>query len=218
MLKSLSLQALRFPLTHFKMPHRYRSRPSIPSRPQGNQTSVGQYSTAQESRLWDRNDMPPSMLYNGKSKGRNGPTTEHVNNTYAHDQKVAVNLRQKPSSRLATSPSSSRKSLRRMSVTGKRKAESALDGPPTNRPRLDLKDEKFIHRTMALPTKAEYHYLPANTLANPKATLHNAVQGQAQLSSIFSPISRSHFRCSLSCIISSQEPLVVTGEGDSKVG
>ena len=218
LLKYLSLQASRFPLTHFKMPHKYRSRPPISSRSHRNQTSVSQYSTAHESQLWDREPMPPSMLYDRKPKGSSGPTTEYVNNTNVHDRKAAINSRQKSSGRQATSPSNRGKPPHRMSMTGKRKADSSLDGPPANRRRTDLKDERFIHRTMALPTKAEYHYLPPNIFANPKATLHNAVQGRAQLTSIFSPISGSHSRCTLSCTISSQEPLVIVGEGDSKVG
>ncbi|KAL9114186.1 MAG: hypothetical protein Q9187_007521, partial [Circinaria calcarea] len=175
-------------------------------------TPAGQYSTAQDSQLWEGNDMPPSMLYDGKPLSKSSRTSEQVSHMNLHDHKATVSLRQKSNGKPVHSSSNSKNSPRRLSLTRKRKAESSLVEPPTNRPRIDLKDEVFVRRTMVLPTKADYPYLPANILGNPKANLHDAFQGQAQLSSTFSSISKFHSKCTLSCIVPSQEALVKAAE------
>ncbi|KAL9128506.1 MAG: hypothetical protein Q9217_002832 [Psora testacea] len=107
-------------------------------------------------------------------------------------------------------------------VTGtkKRKAEASGDRRPARRtrheqPKISLKDEAYIRRTMHVPTSQDYPDAPKDIFKAPKQSLMNGTQGLAQLREDFMELVKDVWKCTLTFDSASHKE-VVEAEGRSK--
>ena len=204
----------------------------IPEWRRGDKVRREAYSTAQDSALSSRNDLPPRMMgQNFHRRQRNGDALQQdspISSTTPHDNSYqgSIDQQQKHSDPATSrSPWQRQKSANDITVTGKRKAGLAIEPPSARRQRIErsnpkaskaLQDAAYLRKTLDLPTKSEYPNLPSNLLHSPKAALHDATQGLMKLHSTFSVITPSHLKCDLRCMIEGRETVNVFGEGSNK--
>ena len=109
-----------------------------------------------------------------------------------------------------------------MDKSKKRKADASLDQRPARRnrheqPKLVLKDEAYIRRTMHVPTSQDYPGAPKNIFKAPKTSINDGIQGLAEIKEEFTEIGKDVWRCSVTFESASYKE-VVDAEGRSKVG
>ena len=182
-------------------------------------------STAQESRLWDDNVVPPAVLH-----GRNPNPTE--NNPSKSGERAQASETSK-SSRTQSQPSLTsvpHRRSRRGTITttpttltrAKRQAAMSPAPPPAQRARTEapteLRDEAYIRKHMHVPTLKMYPELPPSLFEHPKESIHNTLQKIAILSSAYTPLARENFGCSVTCrFVDENRVEVVHAQGSSKV-
>ena len=219
MLILLLLQSLRPHLIPWKMSSGVR----IPfsSCKYERQASQQNYSTLQDSTLWDKNELPSSILYRNdtkKKEGRGLKPTATTNKSIARQQHEPPAEQQLSGKNKADRSSTfGRGSSVNTRVSRKRQAETSAMQSPATRRRIGGNDHLASLRTLNLPTKPDYPYLPDRLLEIPKPILHNAVQGYATIESHFSRINSEHYKCAVTCAIGAKTPLTAVGEGRSKV-
>lgn len=210
------------------MPSVFRHHGGTPvSRWRGGSKAFREHSTAQDSTLWKRDDIPPrlmSSLPDGKVKRENtaahSPSTSTLSpHNESHNPDSSTATRSSP-----RSPWDRHKSSQTVIATGKRKAGIAIRPPPARRRKfesnsrnLNMEDEEYMRQTLVLPTREEYPNLPGGILDAPKLILHNMFQGLMRLHSIFSQVGAQQFRCHASCTLQDKECVEATGGGKTKV-
>ncbi|KAL9102070.1 MAG: hypothetical protein Q9163_002750 [Psora crenata] len=102
----------------------------------------------------------------------------------------------------------------------KRKAESPLERPGARRsrheqPKLVLKDEAYIRRTMHVPTSQDYPDAPKGIFKTPKQSIMDGTQGLATVREDFTELAEHIWRCTLTFDSASHKE-VVEAEGRSK--
>ncbi len=198
-----------------------------------------QSSTAQESSSVQDGERTSAILH-GKTKGQGLVGKESTSNDTSDVRKsrAASTVCQrdaKPQKVKAVNPSepasnSSRRHRVHSSVkpalpgsSGKRKADNSTSQRPARRRRggqdaahLELKDEAYIRKTMHVPVPEDYPNLPANLFRNIKGSIHDAIQGFAELQSDIKVLTDQVFQTTLR-FTSAVHNEVVIGEGRTKV-
>lgn len=197
------------------------------SRWRGGGKAFREHSTAQDSALWKRDEIPPrlsSSMPDGKVKGENAATHSLPTSTLSPHNEFH-NLDSHTATRSSPrSPWERHKRPQPVIATGKRKAGIATRPPPARRRKVDresrnfnMEDEEHVRQIMDLPTKEQYPGLPKEIFDAPKLTLHNMVQGLMQLHSTFSQVQGQHFRCQASCTLEDKQRIEAMGDGKTKV-
>lgn len=105
----------------------------------------------------------------------------------------------------------------------KRKADDSISQRPARRRRggqnavhMELKDEAHIRKTMRIPVPEDYPALPAHLFKQIKGSIHNAIQGVAEIESDTQMLTDGVFQSTLryKSVVHNE---VVIGEGRSKV-
>ena len=101
---------------------------------------------------------------------------------------------------------------------GKRKAGTPLKPPSSRRKRtvLSRMDQSHVRSKLNLPTQKDFPNLPPRLLEQPKARLHDAIQGIAKFKSSLSYVHADRMKCVVNCTISGKDPVAAVGEGPNK--
>lgn len=187
------------------------------------------YSTAtQESRVED--SRASAMLHGQRSTSKSHQPTNHDRNqgeqrnleSNAAAPGTVQRLPLRKTSSLHHASRTMEGSRRdRQQMQGMKRKAGASDTPPAQRLRqgpaapVELKDEAYFRRTMHVPTQEVYPMLKDSIFAQPKQSLHNALQ-DVDFSKNTRPLRGSDaFQCTISC--SALDLVAIEGEGTSKV-
>ncbi|MCJ1396561.1 hypothetical protein MMC18_009452 [Xylographa bjoerkii] len=204
----------------------------VPEWRRGNTIRREVYSTAQDSALWNRHDLPPRLMGQSSHKrpqnGTTLPEDSPVSFATPHTKSYQASIYPQQDHIDAPEPRSPwqrQRSVNNVIASGKRKAGLAVRPPSARRRRMEygnakdsqnFQDANYLRRTMNLPTESEYPSLPKGLLDSPKSVLHNATQGLMKLHSTFAITNASHFKCQLSCTILGRGTIDVVGDGVNK--
>ena len=108
-----------------------------------------------------------------------------------------------------------------MNGNRKRKAEAHPAERPARRsrheqPKVILKDEAYIRRTMHVPTSQDYPDAPKGIFKLPKQAINNGTQDLADLREEYKEIAKDAWKCTLTFDSASHKE-VVEAEGRGKV-
>ena len=170
----------------------------------------------QTSDLLDPRHTPSNMAFGSSRKQPSSASSHHQesrNMSNPHSNRKLGSSRHHKSDRDQRQGS--------MRGNNKRKAEASLDQRPARRSRLDqprlaLKDEAYIRRTMQIPTSQDYPKAPGGIFKSPKQFFLNASQGLAEMREDFNELAKDVWKCTVTYDSASRKEMV-EGEGRSKV-
>jgi hypothetical protein len=191
------------------------------------------YSTAQDSALANRSEIPPRWMGQSQPKSqveanvaRSTSSRQHI----PHGSNGKTDSTRHTASTqhtLPPSPWDRHNPTDQSSLSRKRKSDKGARQPPSRRRKVDManseakgsvmRDEAYMRRNLQLPTMKEYPRLPVGLLEAPKLTLHNSLQGVARTHSTFSQSSQSRIGCNVTFKIPQTENIQADGEGTNKV-
>lgn len=197
--------------------------PILLCRNRGSRTPSRPATTAQASRLPIENNIPPGMLSRKRSHLPLDTSSNYANNEHPTPAEGRSQSRPQPRAQ-AHSSSSNNNRQRSASSTGRvrRGGKYVLKRKMVDPSQQPAKRRHVEPSTPTnLPLLKDCPGLSRKILANPKEEMYNKIHnsGLGQLRSAITSSGRDLYSCTLSCMLGTHsEPIVVFGEGVSKVG